>query len=192
MLNETINDSWVSMDKNKFKKEDFVSIGETHFNLDGKPFYPLAVNYMAATQTDGKDLWPRPAIDYTVDTSQESKTKEACLEELSADMNLIRQMGFNSVRIVGISEVAIVNDSDKYSGIAFRPYVGNNKFSYLPLTDSASYDHFFKALADGFDLIGIELTALQVLDDLLFRVVRLRSLRNQLHSPRSTLHTNDQ
>lgn len=149
-----VNDSFVSIAKNKFKKDDFVSIGENNFMQNGKMFYPLVVNYMAATQTDGKELWPRPAIDYTVDSSHESKTKEACLKELRADMHLIRQMGFNAVRMVGISEVAFVTDNDKFSILAFRPYIGNNKFKYTPLTDTASYRSYFNALAELFNVIN--------------------------------------
>jgi hypothetical protein len=152
LLTSGPKDDFLPAEKANFKKEDFVSLDKHSFRLNGKDFFPLAVNYLGAIQTDGKDLWPRPAIDYTTDPAHESLTKEACLEELRADMHLIKKMGFNSIRMVGMSEVAIVDDSNKFSGIAIRPYIGGGKFNYFPLSDTTNYKKFFNALSEFFQI----------------------------------------
>ncbi len=141
------NDYFASMDRNRFSDADFVSIGDSTFKLNGKNFFPLAVNYLAALQTDGKDLWARASVDYITDSSNVNLTRESCLKEIRADMQLIKQMGFNSIRLVGIGEVALVDDSAKFSAIAIRPYAGNDHYNYIALTDTASYVKFFDALA---------------------------------------------
>jgi len=143
-------DDFASLSKNRFSDDDFVSMGDHSFKLKGKDFFPLAVNYMAAMQTDGKEYWARPAIDYSRDTSKVNMTKEACLRELRADMILIRKMGFNSVRVVGFSEVSLADDSNKFSALEARLFVGSDKFIAQSLSDSTIDQKYFDALAQLF------------------------------------------
>ncbi len=140
-------DDFVSVDKNKFKKDDFVSIGKHSFQMNGKDFFPVTVNYMVHMQTDGKDFWARPAIDYTADTIHENKTKETCLKELGTDFKLIKQLGFNSVRVISIGEVKIENDSDRFSPISFGYFAGDHNVAYSPLADENSYKKYFETLS---------------------------------------------
>jgi hypothetical protein len=148
LFTEHRDNDFVSVPKNKFKKDDFVSIGSKNFRLHDKDFFLLAVNYIVALQTDGNELWPRAGVDYTVDSSHENLTKEACLKELRADMLLIKQMGFNTIRIVGMNEAGIKNDSDKFSPLIYQVYRGKKKFEWQTLTDTASYLKYFGAISE--------------------------------------------
>ena len=85
-------------------KPGFVSIKDQKFYLNGKPFFPLAVNYRVALQTDGKQLWPSAYKGYDEGNRYRFTNKDSSLEELKNDFQLIADMGFNSIRIVGVGE----------------------------------------------------------------------------------------
>jgi len=131
-------------------KKYFVSIDDKKFSLNGKEFYPIVVNYIASLQTDGKDLWACPSYDYNTDTIL-TLTKDSCLNRLKADMNLIKQLGFNTVRIVGIGEEGV---DEKNGEISIRVYIGNNSFTYIMLSDKESYRKYFDALEGMFKVIN--------------------------------------
>src|SRR5690349_8679665 len=80
-VEEVPDAGFVSLPKNTFHKTDFVSMDKKNFMLQGKSFYPLAVNYIGALQTDGNDYWPRPSLDYVVDSAKRDLNKEECLKE---------------------------------------------------------------------------------------------------------------
>lgn len=128
----------------------YVSIKNKKFYLNGKEFYPIAVNYIASVQTDGKEYWSRPTLDYNADDSQKDLSKDSCLQMLRADMHLIRQMGFNTVRVVGIGEIHL-DDSNKFSPVFISAYAGNDKRTTLMLNDEERYSRYFDALEGLFD-----------------------------------------
>src|SRR5438552_4141125 len=92
------------IDNCKFNDDDFVTISNNKFQLNNKDFFPLVLNYTAQLKSDGSEIWPSPSIDYYTDSTKESMTRDSSLRDLRADMQLIKQMGFNAVRIVGIGE----------------------------------------------------------------------------------------
>lgn len=140
-------ESFVSCDKTKFKPEDFVSINGKRFNLNGKDFYPIIINYLAGLQTDGKDLWPCPAIDYTIDAEKNVVSKDSAIIKLRADFNLIKKMGFNAVRVCRIGEGELVNDSNTYTNISVRAEIGNGNFTSIIISNKESYKKYFDAIS---------------------------------------------
>ena len=83
--------------KYSFQKKDFVSLENNRFFLNEKIFYPIVVNYLATLQTDGKDIWVRPSLDYCPDSLKDWNA-DSSQKALMADFTLIKQMGFNTIR----------------------------------------------------------------------------------------------
>ena len=130
-------------------KDGFVSIEGKTFRLNGKDFYPVVVNYIATLRWDGKNVWPGPATSYDVDTLHNLLTKEACLKGLRADLTLIKQMGFNAVRICGIGEEG-ADDADKNSKLWLMVRYGKNTDTTLFLDGDALNKKYLDALSELF------------------------------------------
>lgn len=76
----------------------FVTVGPDGFTLAGRPYFPLTVNYGLSIRMMGEDLWPCPSPAYR-EHEVHPPTREGDLRDLRADMALIKEMGFNSVRL---------------------------------------------------------------------------------------------
>ncbi|TAL61679.1 MAG: hypothetical protein EPN85_04270 [Bacteroidetes bacterium] len=134
-------------------KEHFVSIKENKFKLNGKDFYPVVVNYLATLRYDGKELWAGPATSYDADTLHNLLTKGSCLKGLRADLNLIKQMGFNAVRICGIGEEG-ADDNDRLSKISMMARYGRNQDTTVFLSSDEMYKKYFDALSGLFNEVN--------------------------------------
>ncbi|MBN8701499.1 MAG: hypothetical protein J0M08_00390 [Bacteroidetes bacterium] len=122
----------------------FVSIGKTGFELKNQPFFPVILNYIVSSQTDGNDIWPAPSGSYKSDSISGVLSKERSLKQLDADFNLIKELGFNTVRIVGIGEVSVNEKNNK--DLTFQSYRGNGKDTTLILATEDTYQKYTAAL----------------------------------------------
>lgn len=91
--------------------KSFVSIKNGGFYLNESPFFPVVCNYKVTMYFDGTELWSGPYSGYQSNISEGFRNKNLSLMEIKADFELIKKMGFNAVRIVGIGE-QFANDSD--------------------------------------------------------------------------------
>ncbi|MBS1570491.1 MAG: hypothetical protein JST45_13770 [Bacteroidetes bacterium] len=96
----------------------FVSLEHGKFSVDGKPFFPVAVNYIAHLQFNDTTCWPAPFRNYERNDRFRYNTKDSALLLLKAEFELIRKMGFNSVRVTNLA-----------SDMKLR---GDSLFPYLP------------------------------------------------------------
>ncbi|MFM7078557.1 MAG: hypothetical protein ACKOYC_02075, partial [Bacteroidota bacterium] len=131
-----------------------VQMADGGFVKDGKPFFPLVVNYIVALHKDSSGFWLSPSRDYMVsDTAAYSSQMSAALM-IKADMQLIRELGFNCVRIVGVGEL-IANDP--FSGrLSMRVNEANGQISVIPLLENDNYEKYFSALENLFSIIESE------------------------------------
>lgn len=84
----------------------WVRLGDRGFQVDGRDFFPVAVNYVATPfWIDGKCVFGPTESYASVDREHPRKTA-ARSEALAAHWALCRGMGFNTVRVVGISDLA--------------------------------------------------------------------------------------
>lgn len=130
----------------------FVTINENSFSLNGNYFYPITINYIVSIQADKNGLWACPYTGYNMDARHRFVNKDSSLMELKADMDLIRELGFNSVRIVGIGELGTNNKIPNSLSIGAR--INNQRDTTLIFSNDKSYDFFFGALAELFDVIN--------------------------------------
>jgi hypothetical protein len=136
--------------KDVVDKKNYVSIENKRFSLNGKYFYPIAVNYVATLLTDGNNYWASTSWDYYTTGAVQPIIKDSSLLRLKADMQLIKQMGFNTVRIVGIGEESVNNNE-----ISVRA-VGNNFIKNVILKDDESYKKYFDALEEMLKIVDKE------------------------------------
>jgi len=171
-------------------KEHFVSMEGNKFKLNGKDFYPVAVNYLVTLHSDGKELWAAPATSYDVDSLHELLTKEECLKGLQADLTLIRELGFNTVRIVGIGEEA-ADDHKRMSDLSLFARCGRSRDTTLLLSNKEMYNKYFEALAGLFQEVnnaGLKTIFLvRTRPDVLTTVDHIRKLATRFKSDTSIL-----
>jgi len=127
--------------------DQFVSIKDKKFILEDKEFYPITLNYMASLQTDGKNLWACSYTGYNPGFVNRYITKDSCLMQLKADMDLIKEMGFNTVRIAAVGE-EMVNKRTGELTVGAR--IKNERNVVFPLNNEGDYTRYFNALDDIF------------------------------------------
>lgn len=132
-------------------KEHFVSLKGKEFILDEKRFFPMALNYILSLQTDKDKIWVAPYSGYYAPGNFKHRftTKDSSLMNLKADMDLIKEMGFNTVRFVGID---IVLD-EKTGGQSIGANYVNDSNIYFKLDNDKDYERYFSALEDLFRVV---------------------------------------
>ncbi|MBL0341436.1 MAG: cellulase family glycosylhydrolase [Bacteroidetes bacterium] len=142
---------WQNMSHKIFKvskSKYFVSLENGKFYLEEKEFYPVALNYMISMQTNTDIFWPSVFKGYDPDGLFAQTNRDSSLLELRADFELIKDMGFNTIRLVGIGEQRV---EDKKTGvISVRAHIGNDRDTSLMLWNETNYAKYFDALEDLF------------------------------------------
>ena len=85
-------------------KEEFVSIEGKNFKLKNSSFYPITLNYSTTLNFNGSEFWVSPSKGYG---DKDIGTKDRGTKKFRADMQLIKDMGFNTVRIIGGNEYGV-------------------------------------------------------------------------------------
>lgn len=129
-------------------KKGFVSIQHNHFSIGDSAFFPIVLNYFVSMQGNKKELWPCPTKNYDPNNKFRFTTKDSSLMQLQAQMDLIKKMGFNTVRIVGIGETTFNKQKKLISEFA----IGNKKDSSIVLNNSENDARYFNALSDLFTI----------------------------------------
>jgi hypothetical protein len=116
------------------------------FKVDGQPFHPMVLNYIVNLQTNGRDLWPAPYQGYTPGYRFAHGDRDSCLLQIRSDLRLMREMGFNTVRIVKLAE-GPVRDRNT-GGLFIKAFVGNKKDTLLALDQDAVLAAYHLAIDD--------------------------------------------
>lgn len=133
--------------------DSFVQLKNEHFYVDGNKFYPVVLNYIATPQiNDHNEIWISPTNDYAIDFAKRTHSKEYDHSKLKADMELIKEMGFNTVRIVGVGDPNL-DDAKKLHRISIGVYNKDNVHSSLMLADNNNYQKYLTALEELFDIV---------------------------------------
>ena len=82
----------------KERPQGFVYLEDGVFKIDGEKFFPLMINYKIDIRKIGDDVVVSPADYYEHVGVYESNTKEEILEQFSTHIELMKEMGFNTVR----------------------------------------------------------------------------------------------
>jgi len=143
-------------EKRSFNNPAFISVNQNGFFLNDSCFFPLTLNYIAELQYGNGELWACPTNEYDSVKGHYYTSKDSCLMQLKADMELIKRMGFNSVRIVRIGETTINTENGELSVVAnFK----NQKDTTIVLSNSFfsrkndPYKNYFIAIDEMLDII---------------------------------------
>lgn len=122
----------------------FVTLVDGAFQVNGKPFYPVAINYVAGLRTDGIEFWPSPFPEYGPMAKKELFDKDSSLKILKADLEMIKQMGFNTVRFTNIGEVKREPGVNEWFYI--NTIHSSNDTSRITFKDGITYVKYLKAI----------------------------------------------
>lgn len=79
--------------------EAFIRLQDGRFTLRGKPFFPLMLNYVPQYRFVEERLFLGPAQAYEIPRRYEAQTRVDAHRQLAAHFQLIRALGFNSIRL---------------------------------------------------------------------------------------------
>jgi hypothetical protein len=130
--------------------DQYVSLDEDGFIAGSERFIPMVLNYKVSLQTDSSLVWPCPYLGYSKGGVPRFVTRDSSLMELRADLQLIRELGFNSVRIVGIGEHAVDDKSTNALSVNAR-----YRKSHDVLIEFSNDDHYNSYLHAIEDLLRI-------------------------------------
>lgn len=131
-------------------RSEFVSLNQKGFEINGEPFFPITMNYKVSLQGDETDVWPCSYKGYDVNSEYHYFDKETALKELLAELKLIKKMGFNSVRVVGIGEPYYIQSEE--GDFVSIGYSKENRNASLRLTSEENYDVFLGAIQTLYDV----------------------------------------
>jgi hypothetical protein len=98
----------------------FVYLDQSRFKLNGQNYYPMALNYGVTIRKNSIDeYWITPIHSYGNSNEFECQNREDCLDEIKAQLQMIKDMGFNSVRIVGLVPEYNFDYATNKSGIIY-------------------------------------------------------------------------
>ena len=78
---------------------DFVRIEGDHFEIENDTFFPLMLNYMVSFQSNGNCFIVEPSTTYDSLHYEDAVGKKAVKDQLMGHFGLIKDLGFNTVRI---------------------------------------------------------------------------------------------
>lgn len=95
------------------KPNGFVAMENGRLVLDGKPFFPVVINYITDLQWNGDSCWAASGFNYQSDGTYRFGTRSEARLQLVSEFRLMREMGFNSVRFGLAPDLTIKPDSGK-------------------------------------------------------------------------------
>lgn len=81
----------------------FVTLENGAFVENDEPYFPLAINYIADLQWNDTACWAASCRNYERADRFRFNTRDSSLMQIEGEFTLIKRMGFNTVRIVGIA-----------------------------------------------------------------------------------------
>ena len=147
---------FISCKDNSFEKipapRDFVTINDNSFSVDSNKYYPLTLNYIAELRYNNNQFWISSCEDYSNKKSRVYVQKDSSILEFKSHMQLIKDMGFNSIRFVRAGSVKI---NPKTKQIFIKARTKSIKDTTLILSDSSNnYRLYLNALEESLKIIG--------------------------------------
>lgn len=133
-------------------KQGFVSLKDGHFVLNNQQFFPLAVNYIAMLRINGNHMFPGVYGGYEPDSKYKFNTEDSCIRELQAHFNFIHDLGFNSIRLVGISEPDVKNKAE--GEICFKAATTEGRDTTITIHSDEEYAEYLSAVKKLIDVAG--------------------------------------
>lgn len=105
--------------------EDFVFLDGDAFAVGDSAFFPIMVNYKVEPMAVGQDIVISPAQYYENPTDYEADAKEQLLKQVETHLMIMKELGFNSVRLC--MDVMGKNDKGYYFQSKTAVYLKENE-----------------------------------------------------------------
>jgi hypothetical protein len=139
----------------KFEKveapKEFVTLKNNSFRLNDTTFFPLTLNYIAEFRYNNNEFWISACKDYSHKNKAIYFDKDSSVLQFQAHMELIKEMGFNSIRLVRAGAVKIDPET---RNIFVKVRTKLPKDTILELTDSpTNYNIYLEAINESIKII---------------------------------------
>ncbi|MDR2971120.1 MAG: cellulase family glycosylhydrolase [Bacteroidales bacterium] len=94
-----LNTTDIKKQKIDLSDTDFIYLNDNYFELRNERFFPVMLNYIVSCRNIDNEFVLSPNIDYEEAGVYESNTKEEIAHQLRGHFQLIKEMGFNSIRL---------------------------------------------------------------------------------------------
>jgi len=84
-------------------KGDFIYVEGESFKYKDSSYFPILMNYMLSVHKCDDSLVIGPSVEYDRSPSEYATSSDAIYHRMRLHFRLIRQMGFNSLRLVGLN-----------------------------------------------------------------------------------------
>jgi hypothetical protein len=126
--------------------EGFIKLTANGFKIGEQPFFPLAVNYIISLHYDDNRLWISPYGGYYPGWKFRSLKPDDQLYDLDLHFKMIRELGFNTVRVVGAGET--MPDLSHADGLKINVWKGTDQHATYYIRDSISESKYLVALSE--------------------------------------------
>lgn len=119
----------------------YVTMGiDGKFKLNGNDFYPMIMNYYVDVVSDGTNVWASPSHSYGNSAIYfECTNGPDCIEEIRSHFQAIKDMGFNTVRLVGGYQLCDVPSATNLGHKLFRSFVTPPGEALINLNQNYNY-----------------------------------------------------
>jgi Cellulase (glycosyl hydrolase family 5) len=87
------------------ERHGFVRVSANGFHVNGRKFFPMVVNFIVTVRVEDNTFWISPAQDYGQIPDTVLATPRVSHAALLASFRMARDMGFNTVRILGFADL---------------------------------------------------------------------------------------
>jgi hypothetical protein len=130
--------------------EGFIRLQDGRFVRHGEPFFPMVMNIQVNLIDDGTTCWPASYSGYNTGDRFRYTQRDSALLQLRSEWMLLRQLGFNTVRVVSLTEGPVVVDSLPGPQIKARGPRGAELL--LPMNDRDAQRRYLAAVDDLLDV----------------------------------------
>ncbi len=115
----------------------------------GENFYPVVMNYGVNYCTDGTNYWAVPSHGYGSTINIECSGASDCLETIKAGMQLLQDLGFNAIRLVGVRPKYINGNQ-----LTFSAYTSNSVWhTNIDVPLQSDYSIHFELISEILDIV---------------------------------------
>ncbi|MGL5892912.1 MAG: hypothetical protein ACRC3B_23680 [Bacteroidia bacterium] len=140
--------------------QGYMYLNNGKFEIDGKTFFPKLLNCAFVLRVSGDSLWPALAPEYSKNVNQHEVVQPPgkSIAELRATLQLVHDLGYNSIRICGIGEPGLMPQKDT-GYLSLRSIDDDGRDVRYPLNSEKQYTRWFaclKTLTDAVDAAGLK------------------------------------
>jgi hypothetical protein len=125
-------------------KDGYIRIENGKFVRAGKEFFPVVMNMVVSLVDNGTECWPATYGGYNVSGRFAYTDRDSTLMQLRSEWMLLRQLGFNTVRVVILTEGPSVFAHKE--GPQLRAHSPEGIEHWLPMGDTAVQQRYLGAV----------------------------------------------